>query len=308
MKRHLLSIGQLDDASIRGLIDRTVELANGAPPMARKGRMATLFFENSTRTRISFELAARRLGLEVIHVDHSRSSASKGESLVDTVQTLTAMEIDTIVLRHPEDGVAENLVQALGSDGPTVINAGDGCNAHPSQALLDAATLERRRCPWSDRRILLVGDLRHSRVARSDIELFRRLGAGELRIAGPEEFIPQPLPEGVDYFDDLDAALQGVDVVMCLRIQHERIEGGTRFADSAEYHRAWGLTEQRAERLGNDVVVMHPGPVNRGIEIAGSIVDGPRSLILEQVRIGVHLRTAVFEWLIPAHRARPSRA
>ncbi|MDT8438333.1 MAG: aspartate carbamoyltransferase catalytic subunit [Wenzhouxiangellaceae bacterium] len=301
MKHDLLTIEQLDDTTIRSLIDRTLALANGAPPAARSGRVATLFFENSTRTRISFELAARRLGLEVVHVDHSRSSASKGESLIDTARTLAAMDISTIVLRHPDDHVAEQLAEALGNDGPAIINGGDGCHAHPSQALLDAAVIERRRLKWPELTVLLVGDIRHSRVARSDIALFLRLGVAELRVAGPPELLPDALPEPVRHFDRLDDALEGSDVVMCLRIQRERIKASG-YPDGERYHADWGLTLQRGERL-DQALIMHPGPVNRGVEIAGELVDGPRSLINEQVRTGVHLRTALFEWMIPAHRA-----
>lgn len=307
MKRDLLSIDHLEDATIRELIDRTVKLANGAPPERRNGRVATLFFENSTRTRISFELAARRLGLEVVHVDHSRSSASKGETLVDTAQTLAAMDIDTIVLRHPEDRAAEKLAKALGPNGPAIVNAGDGCNAHPSQALLDAAVLEHQRLNWSDLNILLIGDVQHSRVARSDIALFQRLGAASIRIAGPEAFMPQSVPEGIQRFNNLDAALDGADIVVCLRIQHERIEAGGA-PDPASYHAAWGLTEERAQKLNGEALIMHPGPVNRDVELAGSLVDSPQSLILKQVNTGVHLRTALFEWLVPPHRARPGHA
>ncbi|MDT8451058.1 MAG: aspartate carbamoyltransferase catalytic subunit, partial [Wenzhouxiangellaceae bacterium] len=208
-----------------------------------------------------------------------------------------------IVLRHPDDRAAHELAArpfaACGAGpGTSIVNAGSGCLAHPSQALLDAATLAAAGCRWEGLRVVLIGDIRHSRVARSDIALFERLGVAEIRIAGPAELMPGAgeLPAALR-FDDLDAALAGADVVVCLRIQRERI-AVTAYPDGESYHRRWGLTGERFDRLGESVRVLHPGPVNRGVEIAPEIVDSPRSLILEQVRTGVHLRTAVFEWLI----------
>ncbi|MDT8409717.1 MAG: aspartate carbamoyltransferase catalytic subunit [Wenzhouxiangellaceae bacterium] len=297
---HLLDIRQLDDSAIEQLLARSAELSSGAACHRRSGTIANLFCEPSTRTRVSFEMAARRLGLEVVNIDQAASSVSKGESLTDMARTLAAMGIGAIVLRHPDDFAAERLAATLPANGPAIINAGDGIHAHPSQALLDAATLAESGVDFAQMKVAIVGDLRHSRVARSDIELFSRLGVAEIRIAGPASLLPEPHPwPQVTRMNNLDAAIDGVDIIICLRIQRERIDAQA-YPDGEAFHRDWGLTEQRAARLPEHVRILHPGPVNRGIEIADQVADSPRSLILEQVRIGVHLRTALFEWLMPA--------
>lgn len=302
MSRHLLDIEGLDDPSIRGLLDRAGALAGGAEPRRFRGTIANLFLEPSTRTRVSFELAARRLGLEVVNIEHASSSSSKGESLVDTARTLAAMGVGVIVLRHPDDGAAEQLARDLDAAGdacaPAIVNAGDGKNAHPSQALLDAAVLEAHGIDWASARIAILGDIRHSRVARSDLALFHRLGARDLRIVGPPEFMPGPdeLPMARRH-EALDPALEALDVLICLRIQRERISAGDH-PDGESFHRQWGLSEARAAKLDPNTRIMHPGPANRGVEIASGVLDSPQSLVLEQVRFGLHLRTAVFEWLL----------
>jgi len=302
MTRHLLDIDSLGLGDIEHLLARTGELAGGAPCRARAGTVANLFFEPSTRTRVSFEMAARRLGLDVINIEHQASSASKGESLIDTGNTLAAMGIATLVVRHPDDGAAAALATGL-DEGIAIVNAGDGQHAHPSQALLDAATLASAGLGGRGLKLALIGDIRHSRVARSDIALFKRLGAAEIRIAGPEEFMPgtDELPEATR-INDIDAALVGVDAVICLRIQRERI-AATGYPDGAAFHRRWGLTAPRLKAMPEHARILHPGPVNRDVEIAGELIDSPRALILEQVRVGVYLRTAVFEWLLGADRA-----
>jgi len=299
--RHLLDIQRLESGQIHALIERGAELAAGAACRPRSGTVANLFFEPSTRTRVSFEMAARRLGLEVVNIDHSNSSTSKGESLADTGRTISAMGVDAIVLRHPGEFAADGLAEAL-ADAPTrVINAGDGQHAHPSQALLDAVALRAAGFGnWAGLTIAIVGDIRHSRVARSDAALFERLGVGEIRLAGPEAFMPDAgeMPSA-RRFDDLDRALDGADVVICLRIQRERIDR-TGYPDGGAFYARWGLNEARLATMPAHARIMHPGPVNRDVEIGAALVDGPRSLILAQVRAGVHLRTAVFEWLIDA--------
>jgi len=314
--RHLLDIETLADDDLQGLLSRAAALAGGAQPQQRRGSVANVFMEPSTRTRVSFELAARRLGLDVVTIEQASSSASKGESLLDTARTLAAMGVGGLVLRHPDDLAARRLAKQLdehlaeqlagqpGETGPFIVNAGSGRLAHPSQALLDAVTLARTGVDWPDMTITILGDIRHSRVARSDIALFNRLGAGELRIAGPAEFMPaaDELP-AARRFDSIDDALDGADVIICLRIQRERIAG--EYPDGAAYHRAWGLTARRLAAMPPHACILHPGPVNHDVEIAAELVHGPRSRILEQVRIGVHLRTAVFEWLLPED---PSRA
>jgi aspartate carbamoyltransferase catalytic subunit len=299
MNRHLIDIDLLPPGVAEFLVRRAQELAHGATPEHCDGEVALLFWEPSTRTRVSFELAARRVGLHPVVIDPSRSSSVKGESVEDTVATLAAMEIDALVVRHADAGTAARIAALPMARSVAVINAGDGANAHPSQALLDAATLADDGVDFADLRIVFFGDLRHSRVARSAMALYRRLGVRELRMAGPREMMPDeadPAFEGVVRFGDLDEALAGVDAVNCLRIQRERIVD-LDVSDASDYHALWGLTEERAARLPRDVRILHPGPVNRGIELAHSLVDDPRSLILRQVRMGVYLRMAVFEWL-----------
>lgn len=300
MTRHLLDIEQLTRSDITRLLERAGALAAGASCEKRTGTVANLFLEPSTRTRVSFQMAARRLGLDVINIEQQHSSASKGESLVDTARTLAAMGVSAIVIRHPDDFAASALASALAGGSVGIVNAGDGQHAHPSQALLDAATLAHAGLAWSGLKLAIVGDIRHSRVARSDISLFSRLGAAEIRIAGPEEFMPDAgeLPEALR-MPDIDAALDGVDALICLRIQRERMNASG-ILDGAAFHARWGLTAQRLAAMPKHARFLHPGPVNRDVEIADALVDSPRSLILEQVRIGVHLRTALFEWLIEA--------
>lgn len=307
--RYLLDIESLADDDISALMQRANALASGAAPRVLHGSVANVFMEPSTRTRVSFELAARRLGLDVVTIEQASSSASKGESLLDTARTLSAMGVEILVLRHRDDEAVRRLAEQLGlsghqserqperQPGPSIVNAGSGGRAHPSQALLDAVTLARTGLDWPQATIAIVGDIRHSRVARSGIALFSRLGAGELRIAGPREFMPDDndLPH-VQRHDRIDTALRGANVVICLRIQRERITGS--YPDGAAYHRQWGLTAERLEQLPPTTCILHPGPVNHDVEIAAELVHGPRSLILEQVRIGVHLRTALFEWLL----------
>jgi len=301
MMRHLLDIERLAQQDIEALLARAGELANGAAPQRRRGTIANLFFEPSTRTRISFEMAARRLGLDVINIEQQGSSACKGESLADTVRTLAAMGVRAVVLRHPDDHAPAELVSRLGGNNIGILNAGDGQHAHPSQALLDAATLAQAGFELRGLRVALIGDIRHSRVARSDIALFARLGAAEIRIAGPEEFMPDAdeLPEA-QRLPDLDAAIDGADAVVCLRIQRERI-AASGYPDGAAFHQRWGMTAERLAAMPAHARILHPGPVNRGVEVADALVDSARALILEQVRTGVHLRTAVFEWLIEAN-------
>lgn len=300
MTRHLLDIERLDRDDIAALLARAGELAAGAPCGIRAGTVANLFLEPSTRTRVSFQMAARRLGLDVVNIEQQHSSASKGESLADTARTLAAMGVRAIVLRHPEDFAAAGLASALEDGKLGIVNAGDGQHAHPSQALLDAATLAHAGFDGSGLTLAIVGDIRHSRVARSDIALFSRLGAAEIRVAGPAEFMPDDteLPEA-KRMPDIETALNGADAVICLRIQRERM-AASGYLDGAAFHERWGLTADRLAAMPGHARILHPGPVNRGVEIADALVDSPRALILEQVRIGVHLRTALFEWLIEA--------
>ncbi len=296
--RHLLEIAGLDDRDLGWLLDRACALSAGAQPAVLDRTVVNLFFEPSTRTRVSFELAASRLGMRVINVELERSSSVKGESLEDTAATLAAMGAHALILRHPETGRCHRLAAELAVD-LHLLNAGDGSGHHPSQALLDAATLVASGIRLEGARIAVIGDLLHSRVARSVMALFPRLGAAEIRVAGPAQLVPDSLPAGVSRVDTLDEVVQAADVIMMLRIQHERMDRHA-WPDVASYHAQWGLQERHLDLAGSGCRVLHPGPINRGVEISNAVADGSRSLILEQVRMGVFARMAIFEWLFAA--------
>lgn len=294
--RHLLGLADLDDASFHQLLERAdAFVAAPSPPLLADRTVANLFFEASTRTRASFELAATRLGAQVLNLDIARSSTRKGESLVDTVRTLQAMRVDAFVIRHHEDGVLRAALAELGSSAPPIVNAGEGRSEHPTQGLIDALAVRRRFGDCTGVRVAIVGDIAHSRVARSAAIALSRLGA-DVRVAGPESLLPDaPLP-GARIVSTFDDALAGAQVVMMLRVQRERMAAGGA-PDDATYHAAWGLTRERLERAADGVVVMHPGPFNRGVEIASDVADGPNSMILDQVALGVPVRMAVLEWV-----------
>ena len=297
-RRHLLDIQSLSDRDIQTLIHRARALKSGAEPDMLNGSVANVFFEPSTRTRVSFELAAHRLGLQIVNIESERSSASKGESLLDSAKTLTAMGLRALVIRHSENGAVHRLADAL-SDWPVaLINAGDGAHQHPSQALLDAAVLADLGLDWPGLRIAILGDIAHSRVAGSGIELFNRLGVAEIRIAGPDQWLPDDQTQAaLTVCDSVDEAIRDVNVIMCLRIQRERMQE-SELLDDDQFHRRWGLSEARFAALPKHVQVLHPGPINRGVEIAAAVADHARARILEQVEMGVYLRMAVFEWLL----------
>ncbi len=300
--RHLLDIDSLDSDTVQSLLNRAGALAAGSAPSHLDMTVANLFFEPSTRTRVSFELAAQRLGMRVINIELDRSSSTKGESLTDTAATLAAMGVDCIVLRHPETGRCHKLASEVPA-GLSLLNAGDGRGHHPSQALLDAATIAALGMSWSALDLSIVGDIRHSRVARSGLQLFRRLGIGRLRAAGPPDMMPDDMDlAGVEVCTTLDEALEDANAVMMLRIQRERMDK-TGWPDSKHYHQEWGLTEARLASAAPGCRVLHPGPINRGVEIAADVADGPRSLILKQVRMGVFMRMAILEWLAGRHQA-----
>lgn len=294
--RHLLDVDGLADRDIERLLDRACALAGGAEAGRVDATMANLFYEPSTRTRVSFEMAARRLGIRAVNIELERSSTTKGETLEDTVATLGAMRIEAVVLRHPESHRVERLAAETVS-GVRLVNAGDGMNAHPSQALLDAATLRARGIPFQGLKLAIVGDVRHSRVAGSGARLWQRLGVSEIRLAGPESLLPAspPVP-AASLHDNLADGLRGADVVMMLRVQHERMDRAG-WPDRDSYFADWGLKESDLAAAAPGCVVMHPGPINRGMEIDSAVADGERSLILEQVRMGVFTRMAIFEWL-----------
>jgi aspartate carbamoyltransferase catalytic subunit len=267
-------------------------------PTLRGKTAVNLFFEPSTRTRTSFELAAKRLSTDVINFSVPTSSVVKGESLIDTALTVQALGADFIILRHPSAGVPHLLARKLRA---SVINAGDGTNEHPTQALLDAFTIQEKKRGIEGLDIAIVGDIMHSRVAKSNIYSLTKLGA-KIRLIGPPTLIPEEMKEiGVGVFHTMEKGLKDVDVVMMLRIQMER-QGKGFFPSTEEYSKNWGLTPERLSLAKDDAIVMHPGPMNRGIEIASEIADGPQSVILEQVTNGLAVRMAVMYLLAGVKR------
>ncbi|GLZ10525.1 aspartate carbamoyltransferase [Actinomadura sp. NBRC 104425] len=298
--RHLISAADLskDDALL--VLDTAEELARVADqsikklPTLRGRTVVNLFFEDSTRTRISFEAAAKRLSADVINFSAKGSSVSKGESLKDTALTLEAMGADCVVIRHSASGAPYRLANWVRG---SVVNAGDGTHEHPTQALLDAFTMRRRLGSLEGRRVTIVGDVLHSRVARSNVLLLGTLGA-DVTLVAPPTLLPVAVdtwPCSVSY--DLDAVLPKSDVVMMLRVQRERMNAAY-FPSVREYSRRYGLDAERLARLSDDAIVMHPGPMNRGVEIAAEVADSPRSTVVEQVANGVSARMAVLYLLL----------
>ena len=255
-------------------------------PALRGKTVINLFFEPSTRTRTSFELAAKRLSADVVNFSPSSSSVMKGETLLDTARNIEFMQADILVLRHPSAGAAEILAR---NSRLSVINAGDGWHEHPTQALSDLLTIQEKKRQVRDLHVAIVGDVAHSRVARSNIHALTKMGAN-VRVVGPPTMIPLYLHRlGVTVYHDFDKAISGVDVVLMLRLQLER-QGRSLFPSIREYARLYGLTSERVQRAAKDVLVMHPGPVNRGVEIAHDVVDGSAAVILEQVANSVAVR------------------
>ncbi|GIH59549.1 MULTISPECIES: aspartate carbamoyltransferase catalytic subunit [Microbispora] len=300
MKRHLISTGDLtrDDALL--ILDTAEELARVSQrsikklPTLRGRTVVNLFFEDSTRTRISFEAAAKRLSADVINFSAKGSSVSKGESLKDTALTLEAMGADAVVIRHSASGAPHRLATWVRG---SVVNAGDGTHEHPTQALLDAFSIRRRLGRLEGLKVAVVGDVLHSRVARSNVLLLHTLGA-EVTLVAPPTLLPvavETWPCQISY--DLDAVLPKSDVVMMLRVQLERMNAAY-FPSAREYSRRYGLDRDRFARLHDDAIVMHPGPMNRGMEISAEVADSPRSTIVEQVANGVTVRMAVLYLLL----------
>jgi aspartate carbamoyltransferase catalytic subunit len=315
MKRHLLSAGDLTRADAELVLETAAEMRSLADrpikklPALRGRTVVNLFFEDSTRTRISFEAAAKRLSADVINFSAKGSSLSKGESLKDTSLTLEAMGADAVVVRHWASG-APHLLANAGWSRSSVVNAGDGTHEHPTQALLDAFTMWRHLGNLDGRRVAIVGDVLHSRVARSNALLLKTLGA-EVTLIAP----PTLLPVGVDGWDvetsyDLDSVLPKADVVMMLRVQRERmtLQGGGFFPTEREYSRRYGLDGRRMSTLQDHTIVMHPGPMIRGMEITADVADSNRSVIVEQVTNGVAVRMAVLYLLLGGNQQALSTA
>ncbi len=307
--RHLLGIEGLDRSEIetildqarvfRAVLDRPIPVV----PALRGRTFCNLFFEASTRTATSFTLAASRLSAQVVNFSKATSSVAKGETLLDTCRNIEAMRVDGIIVRHPSAGAPHFLARHIRA---FVVNAGDGAHEHPTQALLDAFTLQQRLGTLRGRRILIVGDIAHSRVARSNVHCFRKLGA-HVAVCGPPTLIP-PYCEslGCEVFYRLDRILYEVDVVNMLRIQQERIGAGT-LASLREYRELYGLTAERLARLRPEVVVTHPGPVNWGVEMDFAVADHPQALIMNQVTNGVAVRMAVLFLLAGGEQSEPER-
>jgi aspartate carbamoyltransferase catalytic subunit len=311
--KHLLTTEGIDPAQATAILDTAASLKQALEgrevrklPTLRGRTVITMFYENSTRTRVSFEIAGKWMSADVVNVSSSGSSVGKGESLRDTALTLAAAGADCVIVRHPASGAAHRLAGWLREAGTSVVNAGDGMHEHPTQALLDAATLRERLGDLRDRRIAIVGDVLHSRVARSNVHLLTALGA-DVTLVAP----PTLLPTGVESWPvtvshELDAELPSQDAVMLLRVQAERMYSGPAgaggnghfFPSAREYSIAYGLSERRLKLLPEHAVVLHPGPMLRGMEIASAVADSPRAAITDQVRNGVHVRMAVLYHLL----------
>jgi aspartate carbamoyltransferase catalytic subunit len=307
--RHLLGIRDLSPTDIETLLER----ADRAVAISRQSEKKTstlrgrtqinLFYEASTRTQSSFELAGKRLGADVMNMSVASSSVKKGETLIDTAMTLNAMRPDILIIRHQSAGAAALLAQKVGC---SVVNAGDGTHEHPTQALLDALTIRRAKGPLSKLIVAICGDILHSRVARSNIILLNALGA-QVRVVAPSTLLPSGIERmGVIVARSMAEGLRDADVVMMLRLQRERMAGS--FVPSVrEYFRYFGLDAEKLKAAKDDALVMHPGPMNRGVEIASDIADGPQSVIQEQVEMGVAVRMAVMEALLDPRRNPEAR-
>ena len=296
--KHFLTIEGLDNKLLTEILD-TAESFVGVSehqvkkvPLLRGKTIVNLFFENSTRTRATFELAAARLSADVMNMNIATSSTAKGESLLDTIHNLEAMHVDMFVVRHALSGAAHFIAQQVAPH-VSVINAGDGQHAHPTQAMLDMFTIRQYKKSFEGLKVAIVGDILHSRVARSQIMALITLGVAEVRVVAPKTLLPAGVETmGVFPFHDMAEGLADVDVVMMLRLQKERMNSAFLPSES-EFFRCFGLTEAKLKLAKPDAIVMHPGPINRGVEIASSVADGPQSVILQQVSNGIAVRMAV---------------
>ena len=301
--RHLLTIEGLKRQQIIDILDTAESFISVGDqqvrkvPLLRGKTVVNLFFEASTRTLTTFELAAKRLSADVLKVNVSTSSAVKGESLLDMLRNLEAMQCDMFVVRHSDSGAAHLIAQHVAPH-ISVLNAGDGRHAHPTQALLDMFTIRRHKKEFAPLTVAIVGDIMHSRVARSQIHALTTLGISELRVIAPKTLIPAQVESlGVHVFHDLKAGIKDADVIIMLRLQKERMLGAL-LPSEQEYFRTFGLTEEKLKLAKPDAIVMHPGPINRGVEMESEVVDGPQSVILEQVSNGIAVRMAVMSMVL----------
>lgn len=297
--KHFLTVEGLSTELLVSILDTAESFANinaqsvKKVPLLRGKTIANLFFEASTRTRNTFELAAKRLSADVLNVNISTSATSKGETLMDTLQNLQAMQCDMFVVRHNASGAAHYIANRV-APGISVINAGDGSHAHPTQAMLDMFTIRRNKGDDFGRlRVAIIGDVLHSRVARSQIHALNILNTGNVRVIAPKTLVPAGIEDmGVELFHDMEAGLRDADVVIALRLQKERMQGAL-LPSEQEYYQMYGLTRERLRLAKPDAIVLHPGPINRGVEIESCVADGPQSVILEQVTNGISIRMAV---------------
>ena len=305
--RHFLTTDGLDRRILTEILDHAESFAvvGDRPvkkvPLLRGKTIVNLFFEASTRTRTTFEIAAKRLSADVQNLSVNLSSTTKGETLRDTLHTLEAMHCDMFIIRHASSGAAHFIARQV-SPHVSVINGGDGRNAHPTQALLDMFTIRQHKPDFASLKVAIVGDVTHSRVARSDIHALKTLAVQEIRVVGPRTLIPAGIETlGVQVFNNMEAGLKEVDVVIMLRLQRERMRSAL-LPSEQEYFRCYGLTEERLKLAGEEVMVMHPGPINRGIEIDSRVADGARSVILQQVSNGIAIRMAVMAMIAGGKR------
>ncbi|MGZ4958548.1 MAG: aspartate carbamoyltransferase catalytic subunit [Methylomonas sp.] len=304
--RHFLTIEGLSKELLTEILDIAESFAGMSEhqvkkvPLLRGKTIVNLFFENSTRTRTTFELAATRLSADVLSMNIATSATSKGESLLDTIRNLEAMHVDMFVVRHALSGAAHFIAQHTAPH-ISVINAGDGQHAHPTQAMLDMFTIRQHKKRFEGLKVAIVGDILHSRVARSQILALNALGVAEVRVIAPKTLLPAHVGSmGVIPLQDMEEGLNDVDVVIMLRLQKERMNSAFMPSES-EFFRCFGLTEAKLARAHPDAIVMHPGPINRGVEIASSVADGPQSVILQQVSNGVAVRMAVMSMAMRSH-------
>ncbi len=307
--RHFLSIEGLDRSLLTEILDTAESFAGMSEqqvkkyPLLRGKTIVNLFFENSTRTRTTFDLAATRLSADVLNINIATSATAKGESLLDTIRNLEAMQVDMFIVRHALSGAAHFIAQHV-SSGISVINAGDGQHAHPTQAMLDMFTIRRIKKQFAGLRVAIIGDILHSRVARSQIHALNTLGVEEVRVIAPKTLLPAHAESlRVTVSHDIQQGLQDIDVIIMLRLQKERMSGAL-LPSEREYFKCFGLSEEKLQIAKPDAIVMHPGPINRGVEIASSVADGPQSVILQQVNYGIAVRMAVMSMAMPIREDR----
>ena len=300
--RHPLTLENLSGELVSEILDRAQNFLSIGDrktkklPLLRGRSVFNLFFENSTRTRTTFEIAAKRLSADVVNLNIATSSQSKGESLLDMIDNLVAMQADMFVVRHAQSDAA-NMIARHVPKGIHIINAGAGSHSHPTQGLLDAFTIRHFKKDFTGLKIVIIGDILHSRVARSQIHVLKALGVHEIRVVGPETLVPESLSEmGVSVYNDVDSAIKGADVVTTLRLQNERMEVSL-VPSVQQFHKDYGLTKERLALAHPEAIVLHPGPINRGVEIASEVADGPQAVILRQVTFGIAVRMAVMSLL-----------